>query len=152
MLKALNNCPQNKWCYDEDSETDEVPELNLQLDETRDFEKEETSGDNENKVSEELTVGTNDDEPMLFMPQVPSSPKFKDPVRFAKSCPLGSHVVGEALVDIRVSTIFNPWWEEKEKIDEEPIVCDKLPCRKVITYTMEKTPSCGTFLIEIIPN
>jgi len=29
MIKALNNCPQNNWCYDEDSEINEVPEPNL---------------------------------------------------------------------------------------------------------------------------
>ena len=77
---------------------------------------------------------------------------YKNPVRFAKSCPLGSHVVGEALDDIRASTILNPWWDEKEKIDEEPIVFDALPCPNMITNTMEITPSYLPFFMEIIPN
>jgi len=119
-----------------DNETDGEPELNLRLNEPQDTKTVETIGDNEIEVDKDLNGST---------------PKIKELVRFAKSCPLGSHVVDEALDDIRASTILNPWWDEKEKIDEEPIVCDKLPCPKVIIYTMEKIPSCGTFLIEIIP-
>lgn len=120
-----------------DDEIDGEPEPNLRLNEPQDIESVETIGDNEIEVDKDLNG---------------SAPKIKESVRFAKSCPLGSYVVGEALDDIRASTILNPWWDEKGKIDEELIVCDKLPCPKVITYTMEKTPSCGTFLIEITPN
>ena len=137
MTKAIRNLPLNTWPYDMDDEIDGEPEPNLRLDEPQDIKSVETIGDNEIEVDEDLNG---------------SPPKIKESVRFAKSCPLGSHVVGNVLYDMKASATMKPWWEEKEKIDEEPIVCDKLPCPKVITYTMEKTPSCGTFLIEIIPN
>ena len=148
MLKALNNCPQNNWCYDEDSDIDEVPEPNLQLDETRDIEKEETSGDNKNKVGEELTMSTNEDEPMLLVPQVPSPPNIKGLVRFVKPCPLGSHVVGKALYDMRASTNVKPWWDEEEKIEEEPVVLAKPQSpNRIIGSTDRKAPSYSTFSI-----
>lgn len=86
------------------------------------------------------------------MPQVPSSPKFKDPVRFEKSCPLGSHVIGEALYDIRANATMKPWWDEKEKIDKEPIMFDTLPCPNMFTNTMEIAPSYLPFFMEIIPS
>ena len=149
IAHALNNRPQYTWLHDMDDETDDEPEPNLQSDVPNDIdvEREERLGDQQKEIDKDLTLSTNEDEPILIVSHVPSPPKFKNSGSFAKPCPIGSHVVGKALCDIRASTVVESWWDEKEKIEEDSIMFIKLQCPNLIIDIMEKTPSCWTFLI-----
>lgn len=143
LFNAIINRPQGEVSSNMVPETDGLPLLNLEPDvpKEKDVEREETSGEQEKKVAKDLALSSDIDEPILIVPHISSPPKFKDPTRFAISCPIGSHFFDKAIYDMEASLKLVPWCEENGKRDEEPVVLEKLQRKNSFTDTTRKMPS-----------